>query len=145
MVFHKIFNRKIAPMKSFLFSLITLFIFNFASAQATATIVDDAPYNYNDVEITPEFPGGRKELLNFISKNFSETDYEGFRDTLKIAFIIEVDGSISNVKVVKDIGGGTADEAKRVVSMFPKWSSGEFRGKKVRVLYELHIEIAGQG
>ena len=145
MVFHKIYNRKIAPMKIFLFSLISLFTVTFASAQATATIVDDAPYNYYDVEITPEFPGGYKELLNFISKNFNTADYEGYTDTLKISFIIEVDGSISNIKVVTDIGGGTAAEAKRVVLMFPKWSPGEFRGKKVRVLYELPIKIAGQG
>jgi len=132
-------------MKLFLLSLITLFTVNFASAQVTATMVDDAPYNYDDVEITPEFPGGHNELLKFIGKNFNASDYDGFGDTLKIAFIIEVDGSITNVKVVKDIGGGTAAEAKRVMLLSPRWSSGEFRGKKVRVLYELPIKIAGQG
>lgn len=132
-------------MKKFLFSLITLFIVSFVSAQATATIVDDAPFNYADVEVRPEFPGGYNELLNFIGKNFKLNDYEGYGGTLKVAFIIEVDGSVTNVKVVKDIGGGTAAEAKRVIMMSPKWSSGEFGGKKVRVLYELPIKISGQG
>lgn len=132
-------------MKFFLFSLVTFFSVNFSSAQVTATLVDDAPYNYDDVEITPEFPGGRNELLNFINKNFNASDYEGYAAILKIAFIIEVDGTVSNIKVVKDIGGGTAEEAKRVMLMSPKWSAGEFRGKKVRVLFELPIKISGQG
>lgn len=132
-------------MKKILFSVITLFIVGFASAQATATMVDDAPFNYDDVEIRPEFPGGYNELLSFIGKNFKLNDYEGYGGTLKVAFVIEIDGSITNVKVVKDIGGGTGAEAKRVISISPKWSSGEFGGKKVRVLYELPIKIAGQG
>lgn len=132
-------------MKFFLFSLITLFTVNFTSAQATATLIDDAPYNYNDVEIAPEFPGGHSELLNFIGQNFNASDYDGYGATLKIAFIIEVDGTVTNIQVIKDIGGGTAAEAKRVMLMSPKWSSGEFGGRKVRVLYELPIKIAGQG
>jgi hypothetical protein len=132
-------------MKKFLFSVITLFIVGFASAQATATMVDDAPFNYEDVEVRPEFPGGYNEFLNFIGKNFKIPDYEGYGGTLKVAFVIEADGSVTNVKVVKDIGGGTGAEAKRVILLSPKWSSGEFGGKKVRVLYELPIKIAGQG
>lgn len=132
-------------MKKILFSAITLFIVSFASAQATATYIDDAPYNFEEVEIRPEFPGGNNELMNYIGKNFKIPDYEGNGGTLKVAFIIEIDGSITNVKVVKDLGEGTGAEAKRVISSSPKWSSGENRGKKVRVLYELPIKIASQG
>jgi hypothetical protein len=132
-------------MKTILLSVITLFIVSFASAQANTTMIDDAPFNYEDVEIRPEFPGGFNELMSFVGKNFKITEYEGNGGTLKVAFVIEVDGTISNVKVVKDLGEGTGAEAKRVISMSPRWSSGEFRGKKVRVLYELPIKIAGQG
>lgn len=132
-------------MKKNLLLLIVLFIVNFASAQVTATIVDDAPFNYDDVEVRPEFPGGYNNLLAFIGKNFKLTDYEGYGGTLKVAFIIETDGSITNIKVVKDLGDGTGAEAKRVMQMSPKWSAGEFGGKKVRVLYELPIKVAGQG
>jgi Na+-translocating ferredoxin:NAD+ oxidoreductase RnfG subunit len=83
--------------------------------------------------------------MDFIGKNFKMPDYEGYGGTIKVAFIIEIDGSVTNVKVVKDLGDGTGDEAKRVVSISPRWTSGEFRGKKVRVLYELPIKIASQG
>jgi hypothetical protein len=130
-------------MKKKMFSIITLLIVSFVSAQATATLTDDAPFNYEEVEVRPEFPGGYNELLNFIGKNFRLGDYEGYGGTMKVAFIIEIDGSITNIKVIKDIGGETAAEARRVISMFPKWTSGEFGGKKVRVLYELPIKISG--
>jgi hypothetical protein len=132
-------------MKKFLLLSIILFTVQFASAQANTTMVDDAPYNYDDVEVRPEFPGGNTELMNFIGKNFKMPEYDGNGGTLKVAFVIEIDGTVSNVKVVKDLGEGTGAEAKRVISMSPRWSSGEFRGKKVRVLYELPIKIANQG
>ncbi|WP_264566562.1 energy transducer TonB [Flavobacterium sp. N3904] len=132
-------------MKRILLSAITLFIVQFASAQANTTMIDDAPYNYEDVEIRPEFPGGYDAFMKFIGTNFKMPEYEGNGGTLKVAFIIEIDGTVTNVKVVKDLGEGTGPEAKRVISMSPRWSSGEFRGKKVRVLYELPIKIASQG
>jgi hypothetical protein len=132
-------------MKRILLSVIALFIVSFASAQSTSSYIDDAPYNYEEVEVRPEFPGGFNELLSFIGKNFKMPDYDGYGGILKVAFIVEIDGSITNVKVVKDLGEGTGAEAKRVISMSPRWSSGENRGKKVRVLYELPIKIASQG
>lgn len=132
-------------MKRILLSVITLFIVNLASAQVTATMVDDAPYAYEEVEVRPEFPGGYNAFMTFINSNFQMPDYDGNGGTLKIAFIIEIDGTVTNVNVVKDLGGGTGTEAKRVISMSPRWSSGETRGQKVRVLYELPIKIASQG
>jgi hypothetical protein len=130
-------------MKKIILAVITLFFVNIASAQPTATYIDDAPYNYEEVEVRPQFPGGHESLMGYIGKNFKISDYEGSGGLLKVAFVIEVDGTISNVKVVKDLGDGTGAEAKRVIASSPKWSSGENRGKKVRVLYELPIKIAG--
>src|SRR6478736_4754856 len=99
-------------MKKKLLSIIALFIVSIASAQVTATIVDDAPYDYQEVEVRPEFPGGNNALMAFISANFKMPDYDGGGGTLKVAFVIETDGSITNVKVVKDLGQGTGAEAK---------------------------------
>lgn len=132
-------------MRRILLLFITVFIVDNASAQVTATIVDDAPYSYEEVEVRPEFPGGNNAFMTFISSNFQMPDYDGNGGTLKIAFIIEIDGTVTNVSIVKDLGGGTGAEAKRVISMSPKWTSGETRGKKVRVLYVVPIKIASQG
>jgi hypothetical protein len=132
-------------MKKILLSVITLFIMSFASAQTTDNYVDDAPYSYTEVEVRPEFPGGNNAFMTFVGSNFKIPDYDGNGGTLKVAFIIEIDGTITNVNIVKDLGGGTAEEAKRVIGMSPKWIPGETRGKKVRVIFELPIKIAGQG
>lgn len=132
-------------MKKILLSTIAMFFMSFVSAQANDGYIDDAPYSYEEVEIRPEFPGGPRGLMNFIVSNFKVPDYEGYGGTVKVDFIIEIDGTVTNVKVMKDIGGGTGEEAKRVISMLPKWSSGEHLGKKIRVLYQLPIKIAGQG
>ena len=109
-------------MKKILLSIITLFLVSFASAQTTDNYVDDAPYAYEEVEVRPEFPGGHNAFMTFISSNFQMPDYEGNGGTLKIAFIIEIDGIVTNVNVVKDLGGGTGAEAKRVISKSPKWT-----------------------
>lgn len=132
-------------MKKILLSAITLFIMSFATAQATDNYIDDAPYAYEEVEVKPEFPGGHNAFINFISSNFKMPDYEGYGGTLKIGFIIEIDGQVTNVNIVKDLGSGTGSEAKRVISKSPRWSPGETNGKKVRVVHEVPIKIASQG
>jgi len=103
-------------MKRIILFAFTIFSIHFASAQATSTYVDDAPYNYEEVDEKPEFPGGINQFMDFIGKNFKMPDYEGYGGTLKVAFIIKIDGSVTNVKVVKDLGDGTGIEAKSVIS-----------------------------
>ena len=131
-------------MKKFLLLGIFFSIVQFASAQPTSDFVDDAPYNYEEVEVRPEFPGGYSEFMKFIGKNFVMPDYDGNGGSIKISFIIELSGVISNVVIIKDLGSGTGAEGKRVISMSPPWIPGELRGKKVRVIYELPIKIANQ-
>ncbi len=132
-------------MKKILLSGIFLFIIQFATGQPTSDYIDDAPYSYDEVEIRPEFPGGYAEFMKFIGKNFRMPDYEGNGGIIKISFIVEVSGVISNVRIVKDLGEGTGAEGKRVILLSPPWTAGETRGKKVRVIYEMPIKIANQG
>lgn len=56
-----------------------------------------------------------------------------------VTFTVETDGSITNIKVLRDIGGGCGQEAVRVVSIMPKWKPGTQRGKPVRVQFNLPI------
>jgi periplasmic protein TonB len=58
-----------------------------------------------------------------------------------VTFVVEKDGSLTDIKVLRDIGYGTGKEAIRVLSKCPKWMPGEQNGKKVRVLYSLPITI----
>ena len=65
----------------------------------------------------------------------------GIQGTCYVTFVVEKDGSLTDIKVVRDIGFGTGKEAIRVLKSCPKWNPGEQNGKKVRVLYSLPITI----
>lgn len=61
--------------------------------------------------------------------------------TVYVQFVVEKDGSISDVKVLRGIGGGCDEEAVRVVKSMPKWKPGKQRGQPVRVYYTLPIDF----
>jgi hypothetical protein len=123
---------------------ITFFSVYFASAQPTSTYVDDAPYSYEEVEEKPQFPGGIIEFKTFVAKNLNLSDYEGNSGVLKVSFIIETNGKVSNVEIVEDLEGGAGKEVKRVVSLSPQWKPGVNNGKIVRVINKIPIRITGQ-
>ena len=60
--------------------------------------------------------------------------------TVFITFIVEKDGSVTNIKVLRGIGGGCDEEAVRVVEAMPKWKSGMHEGKPVRVVFNLPVK-----
>lgn len=94
------------------------------------------------VEENPEFPGGTAKLLEYVQKNLKypmmarESDIQG---RVFVGFVVEKDGSISNVRVLRGIGGGCDEEAVRVVQTLPKFKPGKQRGNPVRVQYTLPI------
>ena len=96
------------------------------------------------VEEDPEFPGGMDSLKAFIERSLiypqaaRDNKIEG---KVYVTFTVEADGSISNVKVLRDIGGGCGEEAVRVVKMMPKWKPGKQRGKPVRTQFNLPVEF----
>ena len=97
---------------------------------------------FSVVEDDPEFPGGMDSLLAFLQRNivYPELAREnGIEGKVYVTFVVETDGSISNVKVLRDIGGGCGLEAVRVVKLMPKWKPGKQAGKAVRVQYNLPI------
>lgn len=105
---------------------------------------DNKIYNIAGIEVSPDFPGGNKELFSFISKNFQFTD-EMKENKLKgkiiASFVVEKDGSISDIKVIRGLGFGTENEAIRVLKLMPKWKPGMQNGKKVRCANLIPITI----
>jgi protein TonB len=77
----------------------------------------------------------------FIAKNYRTPDVEGLRGKVIVSFVVEKDGSIVDVKVIKDLGYGTGAEAIRVLKLSPKWTPAMQDGKPVRVMYSLPITI----
>ena len=96
------------------------------------------------VEKMPEFPGGIEALFSYLGKTLT---YPAMAKDAKIqgkvyvTFVVDRDGSIANVKVLRGIGGGCDEEAVKVIKKMPKWEPGRQRGKAVRVQYNLPINF----
>lgn len=123
--------------------IITLFfVTQFCFSQAPMSVMDkQAPIPYEVVENQPLYPGGINEFIKFIGKNYRVPEVEGLNGVVKVSFVIETNGAVTDVKIVNDLGHGSGEEAKRVVLMSPKWTPGDQEGKAVRVLYTLPIMI----
>jgi protein TonB len=97
---------------------------------------------FEKVEDMPEFPGGEQAMMDFVSKNVvypKEAQEKGISGRVMVSFIVEKDGSVNEVKIVRGIGGGCDEEAVRVVKSMPKWKPGKMKGKPVRVSYMMPI------
>ena len=97
---------------------------------------------YNIVEVMPEFPGGTEKFMEYLSGNIKypeEAKEKNISGRVFLSFVIEKDGSVTNVQVMKSIGGGCDEEAVRVVKAMPKWKPGMQKGKPVRVNYILPV------
>jgi len=109
----------------------------------TAAVVeeDNSVYSTAGIEVKPDFPGGIEKFYKFVGNNYKTPEEEGLKGKVYVTFVVEKDGSLTDIKVLRDIGYGTGAEAIRVLKKCPKWTPGEQNGKKVRVLYSLPITI----
>ena len=97
------------------------------------------------VEEMPTFPGGVEELYKYLGANIKYPEQakdDNIQGRVFVNFVVEKDGEITNVKILRGIGGGCDEEAIRVVSSMPKWKPGTQRGKNVRVAYNLPIKYS---
>lgn len=99
---------------------------------------------YGQADEQPEYPGGISEFYKYIGKNFKVP--EDLKESTRIItqFVIEMDGSISDIKILKDPGYGTVEEIKRILEKSEKWKPGKVNGKNVRVQYTLPISVVPQ-
>lgn len=97
---------------------------------------------YTAVEQVPEFPGGLNAFGEFLGKNIkypAVARKKGIQGRVLISFIVEKDGSLTNLHVVHRIGGGCDEESIRVLALSPNWKPGIENGKPVRVAYSVPI------
>lgn len=96
------------------------------------------------VEEDPEFPGGLDALSKFIADNIKYPQLakeNNITGRVFVSFVVEKDGRVGQVKILRDIGGGCGNEAVRVVKMMPKWKPGKQRGKPVRTQFNLPVNF----
>jgi protein TonB len=143
------FAKSILTLPFFIF----LFMLN-CHAQETKTVeksIDDEP-PMRFVSEFPEFPGGMDSLFKFIQENLIVPDIalpknnKNSKPSTKpiqvfVEFVIEKDGSTSNVKVLVGVGPAYDEEAVRVVKMLPPWKPGKHNGKLVRTYFNIPIRF----
>lgn len=106
-------------------------------------IEPEKTYELFDIQKPPSFPGGEKELFKYLSENIKypalarENNLQG---RVTLTFVVNKDGRISDVTILKDpVGGGCGKEAVRVVNEMPRWVPGEANGNPVKVRYTLPV------
>ena len=96
------------------------------------------------VESMPEFSGGESELYKYLADNIKYprmAQEAGIFGTVYVSFVVEKDGSVTDVKVLRGIGGGCDEEAVRLAKNMPRWTPGKQRGKAVRVTFNMRIKF----
>lgn len=121
-----------------------------ASGNGSSGVVKAPPANNPDipigfVEIMPEFPGGEAALAKYLNNNIryphiaQENEIQG---TIFIQFVVNRDGTITQVKTIGAAkGGGLEEEAIRVITKMPKWKPGRQNGQYVAVYFNLPVNF----
>ncbi len=104
---------------------------------------DNGIYNTAGLQVQPDFPGGIDAFRGFINKNFRIPELDQDMNVrIIVQFVVEKDGTLTDVKAVRDPGYGLGKEAERVVkSSKVKWSPGIQNGKPVRTRFSLPINL----
>ena len=124
------------------------------STEGTETVVFEEPVKavvqqddnqiYTVVEQQPEFPGGMEAMMKFIQKNMKyppQARRMGLEGRVFIGFVVNMDGRITDVNVVKGFAMDCDKEATRVIGMMPAWKPGKQNGRAVRVRYVLPVNF----
>jgi len=117
---------------------------NFNPEDYFEEIIEPVPEFVHYAEVMPEFEGGQEAFLKFVAKHIkypSPARRMGIEGKSYIEFIVDVDGTITQVKIYKGIGAGCDEEAVRVIQSSPKWKPGKQQGKPVRVKMVLPVNF----
>ena len=124
-------------------SLMALFGLTTVSAQKTVVAKKNQQV-FDVVEKMPEYPGGQAALFEYLQKNVkypADAEKKKVEGRVLVTFVVNTDGSITDIEVVRKTFPSLDAEAVRVISGMPKWKPGEQKGKKVRVKYTVPLNF----
>ncbi len=127
-------------------SLIAVLLLCFCSNNANAQEKKDSTiYNFMSLESPPMYPGGMQKFYQFIGENLrypADALVNNIQGSVLISFVVEVDGTLNDMKVDRKLGYGTDEEALKVLKSSKRWNPGMQNGKPVRVKYNIPIKFA---
>ena len=113
------------------------------TANAQKTVISQTNQKvFDTVEQMPEYSGGMQAMIEFLQTNMKypeDAEKQKVEGRVMVQFVVETDGSVSDVHVAKQVFPSLDAEAIRVVQAMPKWTPGKEKGKVVRVKYNLPI------
>lgn len=115
-----------------------------AEVQETKKVVEEDEKPLLVVEQNPEFQGGLDALLKYLQKHIQYpalAQESGIQGTVFVQFVVSKSGKISNVKVLRGIGGGCDEEAVRVTKEMPNWIPGRQNGQPVPVMFQIPVKF----
>ncbi|WJS96413.1 hypothetical protein NYQ10_08100 [Flavobacterium johnsoniae] len=99
-------------------------------------------YDFETVQVKPEFNGGKDKFTAYILENFKKTKAgKNFKGSISLNFIVEIDGSLTNIVFNKKIENKVKQDLKNVILKSPKWLCGEHEGYHVRTKVDFTIDI----
>jgi len=121
---------------------VLLFAVNLVSAQDnTRPNADEKIYTSEDVDTQADFPGGIDVFYSTFAKHFKAPQVPGLVDKVVLSFVIEKDGTPTDIRVVHDAGFGTGEQCRQILETLPKWAPAAKDSKKVRSQYLLPIAV----
>jgi len=129
--------------KLLIMSMMVMFGLTTVSAQKTV-VAQKNQQVFDVVEQMPEYPGGMPALIDYLTQNVkypSDAEKQKIEGIVIATFVVEKDGSISNVEVVKPVFPSLDSEAIRVITGMANWTPGKQKGETVRVKFTLPISF----
>lgn len=124
-----------------IFFIILCLSFSTYTLNAQETENQEAELVFTKPEILPQFVGGIDAFTNFFNRKYvMPSSFKGSGVSV-VTFVVEKDGSLSDIKVVNDLGYGTKKELIRVLKQSPKWLPGKLHEKPVRSSYRMPITL----
>lgn len=130
-------------IKEFLIAVVLLL--NCGAVAAQNDSVDRDSMVFYPFQVDPEFPGGIVALYDYLCRNVSypaEAREQGISGKVFVSFAVERDGSVADVKIQKDIGGGCGEAVVEAVKNMPRWTPGRIGGKPVRMGFTLPVSFS---
>jgi TonB family protein len=111
-----------------------------------APIIEVVPGDtiYEIVDEMPQYPGGMKGLMRYITRNLRyprEAQEAGIQGRVVVVFVVDIDGSVTNAQVLESVDPHLDREALRLINAMKKWTPGKHRGKVVKVMYSVPLSF----
>ncbi|MCF6130549.1 energy transducer TonB [Flavobacterium sp. AS60] len=110
-------------------------------SQTVKKVEDNNIYNTAGLNTKPEFPGGLDKLKSLVNESYLKTYPAEIKGKVYAIFVIEKDGSLSDVKILRGVDADKAKELIRILENLPKWNPGKIKDQIVRVLYTVQLVI----